>query len=133
VVEGWWKGRSHNRPTNNIFRHIHDISEAEGIFIHTRYVPSKENPADGPSQGEYYPGSLLLQAITIPLLLRQHICNFDTPLTLTESHLIQQGKAPIPLPRADHSSLHQERAKINASFERHARTTFAQTQKWLNR
>jgi hypothetical protein len=34
VVEGWWKGRSCNRPTNDIFRHIHDISEVGGIFIH---------------------------------------------------------------------------------------------------
>ena len=35
VVEGWWKGRSRNRPTNDIFRHIHSITEADDISVHT--------------------------------------------------------------------------------------------------
>ena len=34
VVKGWWKGRSQNRPTNDIFRHIHSIMEAD-ISVHT--------------------------------------------------------------------------------------------------
>ena len=66
VVEGWWKGRSRNKPTNDVFRDIHTLSEEKGILFHTRYVPSKENPADNPSRGVYYHQSLLLPAIPIP-------------------------------------------------------------------
>jgi len=35
VVEGWWKGRSQNRPTNDIFRDIHTFMEEENVSIHT--------------------------------------------------------------------------------------------------
>lgn len=133
VVEGWWKGRSRNKPTNEIFKHIHALSEAQDVFFHTRYVPSKENPADSPSRGEYYHSSLLLPAIIIPPSLRQYICDFDAPLTPSESGLIQQGKTPVPLPRANHMSLQQERTTINAALEEHARATFSQMQGWVDR
>ncbi|ESK81377.1 reverse transcriptase ribonuclease h [Moniliophthora roreri MCA 2997] len=49
VVEGWWNGRSKNRPTNSIFKRIHCIVEEYQFYIHTRYVPSAQNPADAPS------------------------------------------------------------------------------------
>ena len=132
VVEGWWKGRSRNKPTNDIFKHIHALSEAQGVLFHTRYAPSKENPADGPSRGEYYHSSLLLPAITIPVSLRQYVCDFDAPCSPAESLLIQQGEAPIPLPRADRLSLQQERTAINTALEEYTRTVFAQTQYWLD-
>ena len=32
VVEGWWKGRSRNKPTNDVFRDIHALTEKEGIL-----------------------------------------------------------------------------------------------------
>ena len=35
VVEGWWKGRSQNRPTNNVFRDIHIFTEEENVSVHT--------------------------------------------------------------------------------------------------
>jgi hypothetical protein len=73
VVEGWWKGRSRNWETNNIFRRIHDLSRAFQCTFITRYVPSKENPADPPSRGFYPPVIHLLPAISIPAALRQFI------------------------------------------------------------
>jgi len=35
VIEGWWKGRSRNRSTNNIFRLIHTLAEDSDTIIHT--------------------------------------------------------------------------------------------------
>jgi len=132
VIEGWWKARSQNKPTNKIFKHIHALTETEDVHFHTRYVPSKENPADSPSWGEYYHRSLLLPTVVIPPMLRQYICDFDAPLTPAESFLIQQGKAPVPLPRSDHASLQQERAAMDHAFEWHAKATFTQMQGWLD-
>ena len=66
VIEGWWKHCSTNKPTNHIFQHVLQLSKDRGRKIHTRYVPSAKNPADGPSQGHYPPCSLLLDPITIP-------------------------------------------------------------------
>jgi hypothetical protein len=60
VVEGWWKKRSGNRPTNLVFRRIIQRSEDCNRTVHTRYVPSAENPADAPSR------SLLLDPIVVP-------------------------------------------------------------------
>jgi hypothetical protein len=55
VVEGWWKRCSANRPTNHVFRRILQFSEDRNRTIHTKYVPSAQNPADAPSQGIYPP------------------------------------------------------------------------------
>ena len=77
VVEGWWKGRSRNWETNKVFRRVHDISRAFQCTFITRYVPSKENPADSPSRGVYPPLAHLLPEISIPIALRQFIVDFD--------------------------------------------------------
>jgi len=79
VVEGWWKGRSRNRPTNTIFKRIHELSASSHCSILTRYVPSAHNPADGPSRGIYPPESLLLPPIPIPPPLQNFIANFNDP------------------------------------------------------
>ena len=55
VVEGWWKRSSGNIPTNRVFRRILELSEKHDRIIHSRYVPSAENPADAPSRGVYPP------------------------------------------------------------------------------
>ena len=60
VIEGWWTGCSRNRPAGDVFGHLHDLADAHGTVIHTRYVRSGDNPADGPSQGIYPSPSLLL-------------------------------------------------------------------------
>jgi hypothetical protein len=73
VVEGWWKGRSRNWETNKVFRRIHDLADTHQCVFITRYVASRENPADGPSRGLYPSLARLLPAISIPVPLRQFI------------------------------------------------------------
>jgi hypothetical protein len=96
VVEGWRSGRSRNRPTNLIFRDIHDISEAEAITFHTQYVPSKENPADGPSRGLYGSDTLLLRPIVIPPNLSRFIADFDSAPLPAELRLIRKRNTRPP-------------------------------------
>ena len=70
VVEGWWKRCSANKPTNQVFRRVIQLSELSGKAIHTKYIPSAKNPADGPSRGIYPPRSLLLDPIVLPSEVR---------------------------------------------------------------
>ena len=65
-VEGWWKRCSTNKPTNQVFRRVLQLSEDRGRAFHSRYVPSAQNPADGPSRGRYPSRSLLLDPIVVP-------------------------------------------------------------------
>jgi hypothetical protein len=53
VVEGWWKGQSRNRPTNEVFKMVNQISDNSNAFFYSKYVPTKHNPADDPSRGIY--------------------------------------------------------------------------------
>lgn len=73
IVEGWWRGRSRNRPTNGVFKCIHSITESASCTILTHYVPSALNPADDPSRGKYPPRSLLLPPPSYPFLY-QGLC-----------------------------------------------------------
>jgi hypothetical protein len=77
VVEGWWKGRSRNWETNKVFRRIHGLADTHQCTFITRYVTSRENPADAPSRGLYPPLAHLLPAISFPDSLRQFIVDFD--------------------------------------------------------
>ena len=76
VVEGWWKKSSPNGPTNKIFRRILEHSEKNNRTIHTRYVPSASNPADGPSRGILPPSELRLDELDIPSELRPFLRTF---------------------------------------------------------
>jgi hypothetical protein len=104
VVEGWWSGRSRNKATNSVFRQIHNISEAHKCTFITRYVPSKENPADGPSRGIYPTSALLLPPIPIPKELHQFIVNYDSLLLPSEHDLATHSATPQPLPKPQRSS-----------------------------
>jgi hypothetical protein len=77
VVEGWWKGRSRSWQTNKVFRRIHDIADTHQCLFITRYVTSRENPADAPSRGCYPPLNNLLPAVDLPHALQQLIVDFD--------------------------------------------------------
>lgn len=99
VVEGWWKGRSRNIPTNSIFRSIHILSTSTNTVFLTRYVPSAANPANDPSRGRYGPTEHLLPHIPIPGNLRAFIVDFDAPLQPTELRLVHDGQQLLPKPR----------------------------------
>src|ERR1700678_491386 len=77
VVEGWWRGRSRNWETNKVFRRVHNLADTHQCLFITRYVASRENPADGPSRGRYPLVDCLLPAVSIPADLRQYIVDFD--------------------------------------------------------
>ena len=87
VVQGWWSGRSRNRATNSVFKHVHEISARAGCTFHTTYVASASNPADGPSRAVYPSTQLLLPRIPIPFELQSDIVDFDAPITSCELKL----------------------------------------------
>ena len=69
VIEGWSNGCHRHPSANEAFRHIHKFIHSwipHDLNIHTIYVPSKSNPADGPSWGIPSPPHLLL--LDIPIL-----------------------------------------------------------------
>ena len=131
VVEGWWKGRSRNTATNEVFKLVHNESERTGIKFHTRYIPSKDNPADDPSRGIYHPRSLLLPPIAIPHAYRQLVVDFDEEPHPIELRQIRDGTAPKPSPKPNREAQRQARAELNRTFERQAEELFAQTQSWV--
>ena len=104
VVEGWWRGSSKNRPTNEVFKLVHDACERASSQLITRYVPSNDNPADGPSRGDYPPSSLLLPAVPIPLQWRQFLVDFDAPRHLSEVRAAQSNHPPSPHPKPQRDS-----------------------------
>lgn len=115
VVEGWWKGRSRNRQTNIVFRRIHAFLGTRQCSIHTRYVPSKDNPADKPSRGKYPPTTHLMPQIPIPPELHGLITDFDAkfPTTGADQHV-----TPDTLPKPQRILSDDERASVNAELDR---------------
>ncbi len=65
VVDAWKHFRSHDVQVNKVFRRLHELCEDSTCFIHTAYVVSANNPADGPSRG-LYPSGPLLSICIIP-------------------------------------------------------------------
>lgn len=128
VVEGWWNHRSKNPHINRVFRRIHTLLNSSRASIHTHYVPSRFNPADGPSCSSYPPGQLLLPPLPIPDELQLLLCNFDnTPLD-TEVDLRRRHLNPVTAPCIHDDTVDHSRAASNDSFdtcgaELHARNT----------
>jgi len=124
VVEGWWTGRSRNHETNRVFKRIHELLEESDTILTTRYVNTKENPADGPSRGIYPPRHLLLPPIDLPDEIRGLIFDFDAPLQPGEQD------SPRSLSSAQKSSLsyneryrrHQANANANEQAEETSQT-----------
>ena len=114
VVEEWWKGRSRNKRTNEVFRRIHTFLRDRNCTVITRYVPSKDNPADDPSRGKYPSHQHLLPAIPIPVELQEFIIDFDKPLLPAELELKRRGNAPTPL---DKPQPHPNRGEPGHSWD----------------
>jgi len=79
VIEAWQKGCSHNKPTNASFRRIHAILASPPRRVFAKYIPSKRNPADGPSRGKYPPTEFALLRAPIPSDIAHLIFDFDNP------------------------------------------------------
>jgi hypothetical protein len=110
VVEGWWAGRSRDKRVNEVFRLIHQLLGPVDVTVHSRYVPSKKNPADGPSRGIYASESLLLPPITIPTFLKPFVIDVNQD---TSSGGFQHVPKSIP------ESEFNRRQQLNYSFEQH--------------
>ena len=117
VVEGWWKGRSRNKPTNQVFRRVHELEKMRRITIHSWYVASKQNPADNPSRGIYPSDTLLLPPIPIPAELWPFLCDFNDQPRLTEQQANKHEPLHQPLPKPTRSLPDGERYKANAIRE----------------
>jgi hypothetical protein len=94
VVEGWWNGRSRNRAVNDVFKRIHSFLEINDSsnYFHTAYVPSKSNPADGPSRGIFPSPTHLLPSIYLPPCLDRFLVDAQLPYTPTEQRLHREGR-----------------------------------------
>ena len=84
-------------------------------MVYTRYVPSKDNPADEPSRGTYPPIAHLMPNIPIPPELHEFITDFDTefPATSSGQHLPTNVLSKPQRVLSDN-----ERASINAELDR---------------
>lgn len=103
VVEGWHNRRSRNTAVNTVFKRILDHLDTSGFSecIHTSYVPSGDNPADGPSRGIYGPLSQLLPPTPIPRPLERFIIDATEPWSPDElrQQLRNGGRTALPKPR----------------------------------
>ena len=114
-VEGWWKGRSRNKQMNTVFRHIYTVLHTWQCTIHTRYVPSQDNPADNLSTGVYPPLTHFLPYIPIPPELLALITDFDSELP---SPSPGQYLLPRALPKPPRALSDSKRASVNAELDR---------------
>jgi hypothetical protein len=130
VVEGWWKGKSRNKPTNTVFKRIHQKTSSVACTIHSRYVASKANPADGPSRGIYPPRSDLLPPIPIPFELRDLVADFDAELNATELRLHREGNMPKPVPKSLRDNRNDDNATSHHDFERREQELRQQEEGW---
>lgn len=96
VVEGWWNLRSRNTAVNSVFRRLLDFLDGGGFneCIHSAYVRSEDNPADGPSRGIFPPVSQLLPEIPLPPALQRFLIDATAPLTAQEEAVRRSGQPP---------------------------------------
>lgn len=125
IVEGWWTGRSRNRASNEIFKHIHQVIASAKCTVLTRYVPSKDNPADGPSRRIYPPTSRLLPPIDIPAELRPFIREISETVATSRTKQNRSTSQPLHPVGRSHTKLElQRRAFVNREFERRGKELF---------
>ncbi|KIN98975.1 hypothetical protein M404DRAFT_30938 [Pisolithus tinctorius Marx 270] len=98
VVEGWRNGRHRNPQVNEVFKRIHlFIAESPRIDqIHTRYIPSGNNPADPLSRGIYSHPHLFLPPVPVPIQTQPFIVDAAAPPNPTELRLRREGVYPSP-------------------------------------
>jgi len=99
---------------NTIFRRIHSTLEAQRCTIHTRYVPSKDNPADQLSRGIYPHPAYLLPNLPIPTEIHNLITNFDSELPSASP---SQHTTPNALPKPHCELSEDECASVNTELD----------------
>jgi len=122
VVKGWWKGCSQNRQTNTIFRHIHSTLEAQRCTIHTKYIPSKDNPADELSRSIYLHPAHHLPNLPIPTEIHDLITNFDSELPSASP---SQHTMPNALPKPHRELSEDEHTSVNTELDRQGEEFFS--------
>jgi hypothetical protein len=132
VVEGWWKGRSRNKPSNEVFHRIHHLSQASNCLFHTRYVASAFNPADNPSRGIYSSLQLLLPPFEIPHELRSFLVDFDHPPLPAELSLLATRQRQSPLPKIHPSPADQQSAALRFKCEQQQQEAILASRPWRN-
>jgi hypothetical protein len=131
VIEGWWKGCSRNRPTNEVFKLVHIACLHSHLQIITRYVQSKHNPADDPSRGIYQARNLLLPAVPIPQQWQLFITDFDAPYSLSEQCAARLGTSPHSLPKPPRDPAYLLAVDAQDLANAHiAEKTLTQAQSW---
>ena len=118
VVEGWWTGRSRNAETNEVFKRIHELLEHRRAILVTRYVNTKQNPADGPSRGIYPPARLLLPRVPLPGPIQAFVVDFDAPWDSREERF-PGGLHPAPKPSLSVAEHHRRTLASSVTSERH--------------
>lgn len=83
VVGAFKKGSSRNSSQNSILRRIIHLFHDHNLWVTTAWIPTKDNPSDGPSRGIFPP----LQHLFSPLpKLPAHLTQFlEAPITLHTS------------------------------------------------
>lgn len=76
VVGALHAGRSRNSQQNAILRKIVALFQHHSMWITTKWVPSQNNPADGPSRGLFPPSSTLLP---YPPAIPRHLIPYVSP------------------------------------------------------
>ena len=123
IVEGWQVSRHRNRAVNSIFQHIHAFlnSAARVRGVATRYIPSRDNPADEPSRGIYGSEQLLLPPIQLPEHLREFLADATVPFSARELRDIREGRYSTSATRVFDSRRAQqeaaERTRAEAQLE----------------
>ena len=118
VMEGWWSGRSHNTETNRVFRRIHQLLDKHDTILKTKYVNTKDNPADGPSRGVFSPAHLLLPPVKISDNIRPFLISFNYPPHPSEN-ATPQCVAPSPKTPLSSQERAQQRQANNSSDNSH--------------
>jgi hypothetical protein len=86
VVGAFKNGSSRNAPQNSILRHIIHLLHDHDLWVSTIWIPSKENPADGPSRGIFPSSDKLISPL--PKLPHHLFLFLEPPITVRTAHAL---------------------------------------------
>ena len=110
------KGRAHNYDLLRIMQQVGSVSLACDIGIHTRWIPSEYNIADGPSRGQICPGAFKEGGGTIAKE-RSESCGFKGQFNSSRSQIFETDNQRAS--SASHKEDNEEVA-VEVAFRREA-------------